>query len=303
MRGEIVASLSRAAESPSNLAGRLWMRAAFEHHPYARDVNGSAASVGGITAADLRGFVKRRLHRPGLVVGAVGDIAPKELRALLDRVFGALPASPVAAAVADTSPIENGGMIVSRRKLPQSVVTFGQVGPKRDDPHWYAALLVNDILGGGDFRGRLMRDIREKRGLAYEVASDLVPLRHAGLLLGSVATANGNVAQVIGLIRDEWTRMREAGPTAAELAASKSYLTGAFPLTLNSTGRIAETLVDMQIEKLGIDYLDRRAKLIDGVSLDEARAEARRLLDPHGLSFAVVGDPPGLAASRAAPAL
>ncbi|HEV2302722.1 MAG TPA: pitrilysin family protein [Stellaceae bacterium] len=303
VRGEIVASLSRAAQSPSDLSGRLWMRAAFEHHPYARDIDGSATSIGHITAADLRAFAAERLHRPGLVIGAVGDITPKELRALIDRVFGGLPTSPVAAAVADTKPIEDGALIVSRRRVAQSVVTFGQVGPKRDDPHWYAALVVNDILGGGDFRGRLMRDIREKRGLAYNVSSDLVPLRHAGLLLGSVATANAHVGEVIRLIRGEWNRMRDKGPTAAELAASKSYLTGSFPLTLSSTGQVAETLVQMQTEKLGIDYLDRRAALIGGVSLEEARAEARRLLDPKGLSFAVVGDPPGVAASRAAPAL
>lgn len=302
-RGEIVASLSRAAQNPGDLSGRLWMRAAFQHHPYGHDTSGSVKTVGRITAADLHAFVAERLHRPGLVIGAVGDITPKELRALVDRVFGALPANPVAAAVAEARPDGDGALILSRRKLAQSVVTFGQAGPKRDDPHWYAALVVNDILGGGDFRGRLMRDIREKRGLAYDVASDLVPFRHAGLLIGSVATANANVGEVIRLIRAEWRRMRESGPTAAELAASKSYLTGSFPLTLNSTRRVAETLVQMQVEKLGIDYLERRARLIDGVTLEDVRAEAHRLLDPQGLSFAVVGDPPGLPASRAAPAL
>ena len=303
VRAEMLAALSQAAQSPGDLSGRLWMRAAFEHHPYAHDIDGSAASVGHIAAADLRAFVKERLHRPGLVIGAVGDITPNRLRSLIDRVFGGLPASPVAAAIAEAKPIEDGALILKRRKVAQSVVTFGQVGPKRADPHWYAALLVNDILGGGDFRGRLMRDIREKRGLAYDVSSDLVPLHHAGLLIGSVATANAHVGEVIRLVRGEWARMRDEGPTAAELAASKSYLTGSFPLTLSSTGRVAETLVDMQIEKLGIDYLDRRAGLIDGVTLGEARAEAHRLLDPKGLSFAVVGDPPGLATAPAAPAL
>jgi zinc protease len=303
VRAEMLAALSQAAQSPGDLSGRLWMRAAFEHHPYAHDIDGSAASVGPIAAADLRAFVKERLHRPGLVIGAVGDITPNRLRSLIDRVFGGLPAGPVAAGIAEAKPIEDGALILKRRKVAQSVVTFGQVGPKRADPHWYAALLVNDILGGGDFRGRLMRDIREKRGLAYDVSSDLVPLHHAGLLLGSVATANAHVGEVIRLVRGEWARMRDKGPTAAELAASKSYLTGSFPLTLSSTGQVAETLVDMQIEKLGIDYLDRRAGLIDGVTLGEARAEAHRLLDPKGLSFAVVGDPPGLATAPAAPAL
>ena len=75
--------------------------------------------------------------------------------------------------------------------MPQSAVTFGQAGLKRDDPDWYAALVLNEILGGGGFRGRLMKEIREKRGLAYGVSTGLVPYRHAGLILGSVATENG----------------------------------------------------------------------------------------------------------------
>ena len=85
-------------------------------------------------------------------------------------------------------------MLITRRPVPQSAVTFGQVGPKRDDPDWYAARLVNDVLGGGGFRGRLMREIREKRGLAYGVSTDLVSFRHAGLILGTVATENARVA-------------------------------------------------------------------------------------------------------------
>jgi len=85
--------------------------------------------------------------------------------------------------------------------------------------------------------------------------------------------------------------MREAGPTAEELDAAKTYLTGSFPLGLDSTQHIAGVLVQMQQDKLGIDYLDRRASLIGGVTLDDARAVAKTLFDPAALSFAIVGDP------------
>ena len=185
--------------------------------------------------------------------------------------------------------------------MPQSAVTFGQAGLKRDDPDWYAALVLNEILGGGGFRGRLMKEIREKRGLAYGVSTGLVPYRHAGLILGSVATENGRVAESISLIREEWQRMRDEGPTEDELRDAKAYLTGSFPLSLDSTRRIAGLLVRMQLDGLGIDYLDRRAELISGVTLDQARAVAHRLYDPARLSFAVVGDPAGLQPTRPAP--
>src|SRR5205823_4070455 len=163
---------------------------------------------------------------------------------------------------------------------------------------WYAAYILNDIIGGGGFRGRLMKEIRDKRGLAYGVSTSLVPYRHAGLILGSVATENSRVAESIALIREEWQRMRGEGPSEAELRDAKAYLTGSFPLGLDSTQRIASILVQMQIDGLGIDYLERRAALINAVTLDQARAVARRLFDPARLSFAIVGDPAGLQTIR-----
>ena len=299
VRSEIVASLSRQAQSPRALAGRLWMRDAFEHHPYGADRYGTAQSIGAITRDDLSGFVGQRLNRAGLVIGVVGDVTKDEVAALVNQIFGGLPAGAEAAQVAEARLAENGGLLITRRAVPQSAVIFGQGGPKRDDPDWYAARLVIDVLGGGGFRGRLMKEIREKRGLAYGVSSDLISFRHAGLILGNIATENARVGELIALIRAEWRRMRDAGPTEEELYDAKTYLVGSFPLSLDTSGRLASLLVEMQIQKLGIDYLDRRAALFDAVTPEHARRVAHRLLDPDGLSFAVVGDPAGLTPTRA----
>jgi zinc protease len=298
IRGETIALLARQAHNPRTLAGRLWMRDAFEDHPYGKDSTGTAASVTGITRADLADFVARHVHREGLVIGAVGDITAAELSGLIGQVFGTLPPGDPSAAIPEARPGDSGALVVRRTAVPQSAVSFGQAGPKRDDPDWYAAFVLNDIIGGGGFRGRLMKEIRDKRGLAYGVSTGLVPYRHAGLILGRIATENSRVAESIALIRAEWQRMREDGPTEAELRDAKTYLAGSFPLSLDSTQHIAAVLVQMQLDKLGIDYLDRRAELIAGVTLEEARAVARRLFDPSKLSFAVVGDPAGLETTR-----
>ncbi len=298
IRGETIALLARQAHNPRTLAGRLWMRDAFEDHPYGKDSTGTAASVAGITRADLADFVARHVHRKGLVIGAVGDITAAELSGLIDQVFGGLSPGDTGADIPETSPGDSGALVVRRAAVPQSAVSFGQAGPKRDDPDWYAAFVLNDIIGGGGFRGRLMKEIREKRGLAYGVSTGLVPYRHAGLILGSIATENSRVAESVALIRAEWQRMREDGPTEIELRDAQTYLAGSFPLSLDSTQHIAAVLIQMQLDKLGIDYLDRRAGLIGGVTLEEARAVARRLFDPAKLSFAVVGDPAGLETTR-----
>ena len=298
IRGETLAGLARQAKNPRSLSGRLWMHDAFEKHPYGSSVDGSEESVGAITRDDLAAFAGARFHRSGLRVGIVGDIDKTEAAALIDRIFGDLPKGADETEIAETKPLDDGALVISRAAVPQSVVTFGQAGPKRDDPAWYAAYVLNEILGGGGFRGRLMKEIREKRGLAYGVSTQLVPYRHAGLIVGNVATENGRVAESIALVREEWRHMREEGPTAVELENAKTYLTGSFPLGLDSTQHIAGVLVQMQQDKLGIDYLDRRASLIGGVTLDEARAVAQKLLDPGALSFAVVGDPADVEPTR-----
>jgi len=298
IRGETLAGLARQAKNPRSLSGRLWMHDAFEKHPYGSSVDGSEESVGAITRDDLAAFAGARFHRSGLLVGIVGDIDKTEAAALIDRVFGDLPKGADETEIAETKPLDDGALVISRAAVPQSVVTFGQAGPKRDDPAWYAAYVLNEILGGGGFRGRLMKEIREKRGLAYGVSTQLVPYRHAGLIVGNVATENGRVAESIALVREEWRHMREEGPTAVELENAKTYLTGSFPLGLDSTQHIAGVLVQMQQDKLGIDYLDRRASLIGGVTLDEARAVARKVFDPGALSFAVVGDPADVEPTR-----
>ena len=150
------------------------------------------------------------------------------------------------------------------------------------------------MLGGGGFTSRLYDSIREKRGLAYSVYSVLYPLDRAGIIVGGAGTANASAGETVSLVRAEWKRMAEEGPTAAELDDAKRFLTGSFPLRFSSSEGIAAMLVGLQLDHLGIDYLDRRNALIEAVSLDDIRRVAKRLLAPDDLVFVVVGEPEGL---------
>lgn len=293
IRDQILAGLTRESQNPNAVASRLWYRTAFGDHPYARPGNGTPDSVAAITAAELKNHAKTWLSRQDLVVGVVGDITPAQLAPLLDRTFGALPAAHPPIRVAETRPV-TGRTVVETRAIPQSVAVFGLPGIKRDDPDWFPAYVMNYILGGGGFSSRLTEEVREKRGLAYSVYSYLAPMDHAGLLVGGVATQNARIGQSLDLIRQELARMAETGPDDQELADAKTYLTGSFPLSLDSTAAIANLLVAMQSDKLGIDYLDRRDALIKAVDMDQIKAAARRLLDPAKLLVVVVGQPQGV---------
>jgi zinc protease len=266
----------------------------FPGHPYGRPPRGTIATVKGLTADDLRRFQRTYLARDNLLVGVVGDIAPDELARRLDELFADLPAKSARRAIAPAKPGAAGRTIVIDRDIPQSVVLMAEPGIARTDPDWYAAYIVNRILGGGGFASRLTEEVREKRGLAYSVYSYLNPLDYAPLIVGGVATANARVAESLRLIRAEWRRMADSGPTEQEMQAAKTYINGSFPLQFDSSRNIADMLVEIQASKLGVDYIERRPKLIDAVTLDQAKRVARRLFDADRLTVVVVGRPAGV---------
>jgi zinc protease len=298
VKSQVIASIARSERQPRAIAEREWRKAMFGAHPYGRRVRGEAATVAAISADDMRGFVHDRFAKDVLLIGVVGDITPAQLKPLLDDTFGGLPAHAAEGTVLPLAPRAKGETLLVRLPIPQSVVVFGQPGIKRDDRDWYAALVVNDILGGGGFASRLVAEVREKRGLVYSVSTGLEPMAAGGVIVGGLGSENARVGQSIALVRAEWARMREDGPSAAELDAAKTYLTGSFPLSLDSTRRIARTLVAIMRDRLPITYLDQRNHLIDAVTLADAKRVAKRLFDPAALSFVVVGAPPALEGAR-----
>ncbi|PKU22053.1 peptidase M16 [Telmatospirillum siberiense] len=294
VRGQILSILAEELQNPNVMARRAFARAMYPDHPYGLPVDGTPDSIKAISADDLKEWVKARLGRDKMTISVVGDITPEELGGLLDRTFGALPETSASIDVAFVPPRTNGGVEIVHRPIPQSIVMFGEPGLKRDDPDWYGAYVMNYILGGGGLSSRLMTEVRVKRGLAYGVYSYLSPRDHSALLGGSVATRNDRVKDSLQVIRDEWRRMAENGVSAEELADAKTYLNGSFPLQLESTGAIAALLQSIQLDRLGIDYLDRRNVLIDKVTQADIKRVAARLLDGGKLSFVVLGDPQGL---------
>ncbi len=298
IRRQIITGLIEDREDPGAIAGRLWFKTAFPDHPYGPSSKGNIESVKAITADDLRAFLAKALARDRLTIGVVGDISEAELGPLLDKTFGALPASTAFAPVAEVELKGAGVLKVVEKAIPQSRVIFGGPGLKRDDPDWYAAYVLNYVLGGGGFSSRLYAEVREKRGLAYSVYSYLYPLDHAAIYMGGVGTKNQSVVEVLEVIKELIARTREHGLTVAELANAKTYLNGSFPLRLTSSGRIARLLRVIQQENLGIDYLDRRAGLINAVTLADTARVAKRLLQPEKLLIVVVGKPADLVSSE-----
>jgi len=299
MRAQVISRLRREILSPNDMASRNWWATAFPDHPYGQPVDGTFESVPKITIDDLRSYTRRAFARDNLKIAVVGDIDAATAAQLIDRTFGALPAKAELKPVAPVVPQELGRRIVIHLDVPQAVVNFGGPGIARSDPDFMAAYIVNHILGGGAFSSRLYIEVREKRGLAYGISDSLLWLDRTALLLGHTATRADATGETIELIEREINRLAEDGPTEAEFVKAKSYLKGAFALGLDTSNRIASQLLQMQLDNLGIDYMERRAGLIDAVTLADAKRVAKRLL-AGGLLITVVGRPQGVSSSESA---
>ena len=298
IRAQILSMLRRATTSPTDIANSRWWQVAFADHPYGRPVNGTLESVPTVTIADLKDYTHRVLARGNLKVAVVGDIDAETVKVMLDRVFGGLPAQPELKPVPNVSPQGLGRRIVVKVDVPQAVVAFGGPGIARKDPDFMAAYIVNHILGGGAFSSRLYQEVREKRGLAYSVYDSLVWLNHSALFLGGTATRADRAGETLEVIDKEIHRLAEEGPTEDELAKAKAYLNGSFVLNLDTSSKIAALLVQLQLDGLDIDYFTRRPEMINGVTLQDARRVAKRMLD-GGMLVTVAGRPEGLASTSA----
>ena len=291
VREQILAGHKFDENDPATVAAHAWDRTAFKDHPYGRPIKGTKDSIAAISPDDLRGYVRRVFARDQLVITVVGDINAEELGKALDEVFGDLPERSELVTVAQAEPPLGPKLEIIAMEVPQSVAQFGHRGIARQDDDFIAAYVLNYIIGGGGFSSRLMEEVREKRGLAYSVYSNLYPYRNGAVFVGNVATKNEAVAQSLTVIQDELGRLAEEGPSAEELKNAKSYLTGAYALRFESSTSIANQLLWIQIEELGHDYVDRRNALIEAVTLDDVKRVAKRLLAADQLITTIVGKP------------
>lgn len=259
----------------------------YRGHPYGRSYLGTLESIPQITREDLIDAKDRIFTRDHLRVAVVGDISPLALAPLLDQAFGDLPETAERTPVEDRKP-RLGGRAAIEFNAPQTLIRFAAEGLKVGDPDFLASIALNHILGGG-FTSRLNMELREKRGLVYSIGSNMSPFDHSALFAGGTATANNNAVEALQLIRSELSLIAEEGPTAEELEAAKSYLTGSYALRFDTSASVASQLMSILLYDLGLDYFQRRNELVKTLTLDDVKRAAKRTLGAQPMTYIVVG--------------
>jgi zinc protease len=294
IRAQVLSGLRRDTTNPTSLASRKFLELAFGDHPYGRQGNGTLDSVPKIDVADMKDYVRRVIAKDSLRIAVVGDVDADTLGKLLDKTFGRLPAKASLTGIADVEATKPPQRAFVPLDVPQTVVTFGGPGVRRHDPNFMAAYVVNHILGGGS-SSRLYKEVREKRGLAYSVYESLLWMDRSALFIGNTGTRADRAGETVDAIEKEIRRMAEEGPTQKELDEAKSYLKGSQMLALDTSSKLAQALLQYQLDKLPIDYIEKRNAIVDAVTLDDAKKAAQKLWG-QGLLTVIVGRAPQAAA-------
>jgi zinc protease len=297
IRDQLQVQLARGTTNPNEIANRAWWTTAFPGHPYGRPSNGTPESLAAITVDDLREYVRNVFARDTLTIGIVGDLDAEKAGTIIDRIFGSLPEKAKLTPVPPATMQGLGERVIVSLDVPQTVVSFGAPGLARNDPDFFAAYVVNHIYGAGSMSSRLYREVREKRGLAYGIRTSLIWMDQANILSGGTATRGDRAAETLSLIEEETKRMAAEGPTQEELDKAKAYLKGSYAIAFDTSGKIAGQLLQIQLDKLGIDYPEKRNAMLDAVTLADAKRVAKRLLDTKMLTL-VVGRAQGLSKSN-----
>jgi zinc protease len=278
MRAQVLSGIAMSAQNPATAAQKLWTETLYGDHPYARPGEGTAETVSALTPDDLRALHDALFARDNLHVAIVGAIDGETAAATLDLLFGSLPAAAKLVPVPDIAPVLGQDLQVEY-PLPQTSIYMAYPGITHTDPQYFAAALMNEILGGGSVLSRLTDEVREKRGLTYGVSSSLLNQQHANALVVGTSTRADRATETLAVIKDVIARLAAEGPTEAELASAKKYIIGSAALQeMSSSHAIAGTLVGLQLWDLDIDYLPRRAELINAVTVADVKAVAARLL-------------------------
>ena len=288
---EFKARIHKEEEDPGTLAHKTFLAELFNKRLYGQTLLGTEKSISGLTKNDLMSFYQERLSRSRVICAVVGQITEREFMPLWERYLGPWPETGIETPINIPSDSKGGSGRIKKidRDLTQANIVLGHRGIPRSHPDYYAVFIMNYILGGGGFRSRLMDNIREEKGLAYSIYSAFVSGRHAGYFQAVVETRNATAGVAIDEILKEMERIRVNGVSDEELNEARLYLTGSFPLKMDTNAKIAGLLTDMEFYNLGLDYPARYPAIINTVSKDQVADAARKYLYPENYTLVIVG--------------
>ena len=291
--GRRVAQTKARLDVPRTRASDVFNEIVFAGTPQHRPPIGYESTVATLTRSDVYDFYRGFFSPDNTILALVGDIDKDFVKYKLEATFGRWGRAPRPDAPAvprpqrQTLPIDR--FVVAPKE--QANIIVGHVGIERNNPDFYALLVMDTILGSSPgFTSRIPRVLRDEQGLAYATFSNITSSAglDPGRFIAYIGTAPENVNRAIGGLKTEIARIVEEGVTAEELDVAKSYLTGSFVFRFQKNAQVAEFLIECEIYDLGFDFAERYPELIRAVTVEDITQVARKYIDPRNLTTVVV---------------
>jgi zinc protease len=285
-----LAAIQSEEDQPDEVAEKTFLKTLFLDSPYGHPVEGTRESVPKITRESIVRFYRSYYHPNHAILTVIGDMTDEELRGkLIPRLekwpMGETPKLPF------LSKFEKGQKTVKiNRPITQANILLGHAGVSRENPDFYALTVMNYILGGGGFASRLMAEIRNKRGLAYSVGSFFDPGKYPGSFQIVLQTKNPSAREAVTLSLEQMERIRRELVSEKELEGAKKYLIGSFPMRLDTQGKLANFLTQVEYYGLGLDYPEKYPSLIQSITREEVLRVAKKYLHPKSYILVIVAN-------------
>ena len=289
-RKQTIQNLGVSLEDPDFIARAVLNRLIYGFHPYGFPDTGMPATIEQVTREDLRGFHRRYFAPNNSILAIVGDISADEAMNAATRVFGdwqrqAVELPPLPDPPRPTRRI----VVIDKPDSVQTAVRIGQVAVPRKTPDYMSMDQAIRILGG-EGSNRLFRVLRSERGLTYSASADLNPMLLSGDVTAETDTRTEATGEAVRVIVDEFTRLQRERIGDAELAGAQAYMTGSFPLTIETPGAIARQVVNVVFYDLSLDELRTYRQRANAVTPEDVLRVARTYVQPDRLSIVMVGD-------------
>ncbi|MBI5196151.1 MAG: insulinase family protein [Nitrospirae bacterium] len=290
-RTRIKGGLKSREEDPNFVAEREFKNAVFGSYPYGRLIEGSAETLDRITQQDLIDFYSAYYAPNNAMISIVGDITMEEAKTLLKKYFSGWNKKEIKITMsAKPGPLKETKIITVDKDITQANIILGHLGISRDHPDYYSVLVMNYILGGGGFTSRLMQNVREEKGLVYDIHSFFDADKETGSFQVGLQTKNESADTAIDEVLKEIKLMRDSGASDAEIADAKSFLKGSFPMKIETGRRIANFLIAVEFYGLGMDYVSKYPAYINNVTKEDVLRVAKKYLDPEKFALVVVAN-------------
>jgi zinc protease len=288
---EALAEIQRQKEEPETIASEAFAKAVFGKHPYGITSDEVGAFLPKLARQDLLEFYRKHFGPNNTIIAVVGDVKEKEIIALLNGYFKDWKRAEQPVQPSPAPPkVDRTTVLKLEKNITQANIVMGRIGISRQDPDYYAVSIMNYILGGGGFTSRLMDNIRDNRGLAYDVHSMFSAQKEPGAFSVRIQTKNESANEVISETLKEIGKIRSEPVSEKELADAKAYLTGSFALRMDTSAKIAGILTSIEIYNLGLDYPQKYPAIIQAVTREDLLRVAKKYLDPNRMVIVVVAN-------------